>query len=126
MSISKFTIGSFLIAVTLATIVGIINIAAGAGWSIIALSVAIVLALSTTIVAYLIVYTGIHQSAKNFTAFLLGSMLLKMIIGIISVAIVAILFKPFLKTYVIMYFISYFIFTSFEVYGLIRKLRQQN
>jgi predicted membrane-bound mannosyltransferase len=74
-------------------------------------------------VAYAIVYNGLETKITMFTAYITGSMLLKMMIGIMGVTLVALKFKEFATPFVLSYFFCYFIFTSLEVYWLMRKLR---
>lgn len=73
--------------------------------------------------AYVLSYTGIDKATGQFVTFLMMGMITKMFVGIILVVVMVIQFKPLIKEYVTAYFISYFIFTAFEVYGLMRKLR---
>ncbi len=89
-----------------------------------ALVIAILLSLGSTILAYILSYNGLDQKrTQGFITYLMAGMFSKMMIGIISVLIVALEFQFMLKEYVFSFFISYFIFTGFEVYGLMRKLR---
>lgn len=74
-------------------------------------------------IAYLIVSNGIEKSINLFTTYIIGSMLAKMMIGIASIFLVALRFETYSTVYVLTYFFCYFIFTSFEVYALMRKLR---
>lgn len=75
------------------------------------------------IVAYVIVYRGISASIRMFTSYIIGSMMAKMMVGIASTTLIALKFEDFAKEYVLVYFFCYFIFTSFELYSLMRKLR---
>lgn len=75
------------------------------------------------IVAYWIVYTGIEKRITLFTTYVSGSMLIKMAIGIAAVFLVSLKFKEYAAPFVLSYFFCYFIFTSLEVYWLMRKLR---
>lgn len=84
---------------------------------------AIGLASASGIVAYAIVYTGIEKQIRLFTTYVMGSMLLKMMLGIGAVTLVALKYKEFATPFVLSYFFCYFIFTSLEVYWLMRKLR---
>jgi hypothetical protein len=84
---------------------------------------AIVLSAVSSIVAYTIVSSGIQQRIPLFTTYIIGSMLAKMMLGILSITVVALKFKTHSTTYVLSYFSCYFIFTGFEVYALMRKLR---
>ena len=86
-------------------------------------AIAIALSAFSGIMAYAIVSNGIDKAVRFFTSYLIGSMLAKMMLGIASIFLVALKFKPFSSAYVLTYFLCYFIFTSFEVYALMRKLR---
>jgi hypothetical protein len=85
--------------------------------------IAILLSSVSGIVAYLIVYNGLQKSIRMFTSYIMGSMMAKMMIGLMSITLIALKFKGFATTYVLSYFFCYFIFTSFEVYALMRNLR---
>lgn len=86
-------------------------------------AVAMVLSALSGLVAYIIVSNGLDKTIGYFTSYIIGSMLAKLVIGLASVTIVALKFKPFAMVYVLTYFLCYFVFTSFEVYALMRKLR---
>lgn len=87
---------------------------------------AIALAGVSGIIGYLIAYKGITTQVRLFTAYVMGSMFLKMMIGIMGVTVVGLMYKDFAKPFVLVYFFCYFIFTSFEVVTLLRKLRAEN
>lgn len=53
----------------------------------------------------------------------LGGMMGKMFIGIISVVAILLLKKEWKVAYVAAYFFSYFLYTFFEVFVLMRNLR---
>jgi len=76
-----------------------------------------------TLVAYVLSYQGITRNSRQFTMLFLSGMGIKMGIGIISVLIIGLIAKEILSEYVVSFFLSYFVLTTFEVYGLIRKLR---
>lgn len=85
--------------------------------------IAIMLAYIPTMIAYSLTYTGLEKDTTKFVGFLLTGMLAKMLVGIIAIVVVAVSFKVYRNEFVVTYMASYFIFTGFEVYGLIRKLR---
>jgi hypothetical protein len=87
---------------------------------------AILLGGGSGILGYLIAYNGITTRIQQFTAYIMGSMFLKMMIGLVGVTVVALNFKEYATPFVIAYFFCYFIFTSFEVVTLLRKLRTEN
>ena len=84
---------------------------------------AITLSGVSAMIAYMIVYNGLETKIGLFTAYVSGSMLLKMMLGIMGVTLVALKYKEFATPFVLSYFFCYFIFTSLEVYSLMRKLR---
>lgn len=85
--------------------------------------IAILLAYIPTMIAYSLSYTGLEKDTTKFVGFLLTGMLAKMLVGIIAIVVFAVSFKMYRNEFVVTYMVSYFIFTGFEVYGLIRKLR---
>ncbi|MCI4670827.1 MAG: hypothetical protein MRZ79_22015 [Bacteroidia bacterium] len=88
-----------------------------------AVVIATLVAFLPTIVAYSITYSGLEKETTAFIGRLLGGMLVKMLIGVLSIVLVALQFREIRDEYVVSYMISYFVFTGFEVYGLMRKLR---
>lgn len=84
---------------------------------------AILVALFPTFVAYSLTYMGLDKDTTRFVGYLAVGMFGKMLIGILSIVLVAVQFKEVRDEYVVTYIIAYFTFTSFEVYGLIRRLR---
>ena len=97
----------------------------GLGWpySANAVLIAILVALLPTLAAYTLTYLGLDKDTTHFVGYLAVGMLGKMLIGILSILLVAVQFEAVRDEYVVTYIIAYFVFTSFEVYGLIRKLR---
>jgi hypothetical protein len=85
--------------------------------------IAILISALSGIVAYAIVKNGIERSIRLFTSYIIGSMLAKFMIGLSSIMVIALKFKGYVTVYVLSYFFCYFIFTSFEVYTLMRNLR---
>ncbi|MEL6842139.1 MAG: hypothetical protein AAFP02_02905 [Bacteroidota bacterium] len=77
----------------------------------------------TGALAYMITFQGLDKSTRQFSAMLVLGMFSKLLIGLIGVLVIAVEFKPMLKSYVITYMGTYFVFTAFEVYSLMRKLR---
>lgn len=88
-----------------------------------AINYAILVGFLTAVFAYIINYNGLEGGNRKFFASVVVAMSTKMLVGVIIVVIVAVSYKHLVKEYVISYFFSYFIFTAFEVYGLMRKLR---
>ena len=87
------------------------------------MAIAVTISLITTCLAYSINYSNLFKGNRSFMSALVLAMGSKMIIGIISILIVAVQYTGQIKEYVVAYFLSYFIFTAFEVYSLMRKLR---
>lgn len=108
-------------------------VAVGAAWfpiqssygqtGAILVSVAIGLSGISGIIAFLITYSGIKTKIRSFMNYLMGGMLAKLFIGIITVSVVAIKAGPFSMLFVLAYFFAYILFTSFEVFALMRNLR---
>ena len=88
-----------------------------------AIYIAILVGFVTGAFAYVLNYRGLEGGNRRFVASVVVAMSTKMLVGIIIVVIVAVSYQDMVKEYVISYFFSYFIFTAFEVYGLMRKLR---
>jgi fructose-specific phosphotransferase system IIC component len=88
-----------------------------------AIAGAILLTFLTGLMAYVITYIGLDKNIKQFSAMLIMGMFSKLVIGILAVVLVVIEFKSVLKPYVVTYILTYFVFTAFEVYSLMRKLR---
>jgi hypothetical protein len=123
MSILKYSILSICIMVVLMAAAWFLRDALLPPGSIGFVIGAIGLSSISGIIAYAIVFSGIEKRITLFTAYVSGSMLLKMMIGIMCVFIISLKFKEYAAPFVISYFFCYFIFTSLEVYWLMRKLR---
>ncbi len=123
MSIPRFLIFFTIIAVVLIGSAWLISTywitEADLGFMIAAILVSFI----TGGLAYIITYQGLDKSTRQFSAMLVLGMFSKLLIGLIGVLVVAVEFKPMLKSYVSTYMLTYFVFTAFEVYGLMRKLR---
>lgn len=89
-----------------------------------AVVVATLVSFFPTFIAYTITLSGLEKDTSGFINRLLGGMLVKMLIGVLFIVLVALQFREVRDEYVVSYMISYFVFTGFEVYGLMRKLRQ--
>ena len=123
MSVLKYSIMSLLIMVALMATALVLRDMALPPGSLGFVLGAIALSSISGIVAYAIVFSGIEKRITLFTAYVSGSMLLKMMIGIMGVFIIALKFKQYAAPFVLSYFFCYFIFTALEVYWLMRKLR---
>jgi hypothetical protein len=88
-----------------------------------AVSLAIIVSLIPTLLAYILTYRGLDKDTMHFVGFLATGMIGKMLIGILSIVLVALQFEAVRNEYVVTYILAYFAFTTFEVYGLFRKLR---
>ena len=84
---------------------------------------AILLSGCSGLLAYIITFSGLEKKVTMFMTYVMGGMLAKMFIGLMTIMIIAMQFEEFVKPFVLTYFFCYFIFTSFEVYSLMRKLR---
>ena len=83
------------------------------------------LAAVTTAASYAIVYRGLKIRIQQFTAYIMGGMMIKMFLGIISISVIALKFKDITTHYVLTYFLGYLIFTGFEVVTLMTNLRAE-
>lgn len=90
--------------------------------SAMAVAIATLVGFLTTISAYAITYSGMEKGTQQFLSILLTGMALKIVVGLISVVVVALIFKDFAREYVLAYVAAYLVFTVFEVYSLMRKL----
>lgn len=88
--------------------------------------VALALSGLSTMASYSIVYNGLRIRIQRFMGYIMGGMMMKLAVGILSITIVALKFKESASVYVLTFFGSYIIFTAFEVYTLMRNLRPQN
>lgn len=88
-----------------------------------AVGIATAIAFFPTIIAYTLTYSGLDKSTTGFIGLLLTGMFAKMVIGIMAIVVVALRFRPVRDEFVVTYIIAYFLFTGFEVYSLLRKLR---
>ena len=123
MSIARFILFSLLIAAFLVLTAYVAQQYWLPSISFPAMSVAVLISLLTTNLAYSINFKNLFKGNRSFISALLVAMTSKMIIGIISILYVAIQYTDQIKEYVTAYFLSYFAFTAFEVYSLMRKLR---
>ena len=122
MSIPRF-ITIILLLIIVLTGVGYL-IAQRYGYEPLAVVVAISLSGLLTMVAYTLSYKGLDKKEPTtFVAYLLTGMFAKMLVGILTVILIALEYKEIVSEYVVSFFLAYFIFTAFEVYGLMRKLR---
>ena len=123
MKIPQFILFSSLILVLLVALVYVLHIYWIPQTSQMAMFVAIIVSFSTGLLAYILNYTGLEAETRRFMTGVVVAMFTKMLVGIFVVVVVAVSYEDVVKEYVITYFFSYFIFTAFEVYGLMRKLR---
>ncbi len=119
----RFT--SILTALTLALGIGIFACSSSlfAAYNFKIMLIALFLSYISTLGVFILSYNVINKSFKLFMYAVLGSMIAKMALGIFFVILVGIKFKPHILPFVATYFFSYFLFTSFEVWGLMRNLR---
>ncbi|RMG27859.1 MAG: hypothetical protein D6730_06275 [Bacteroidetes bacterium] len=123
MKIPRFILLSTGLALLLLAVLSLLSRYWIPQYSLLAMCAATAVSFVSTIFAYSITYMGLRQHTRNFIGFMMAGMLAKMLAGMLSVIIVAIQFRSVRNEYIVMFFISYFIFTGFEVYGLMRKLR---
>ena len=87
------------------------------------LYIAVLVNLVVTLGAYYLTYRGMTLDHRPFMTKLLGGTMIKLIVGILSILLVALLFRPVIRVYALSYMLAYFLFTGFEVFALLRKLR---
>lgn len=73
--------------------------------------------------AYWAVYARLSDRIPRLMGSIMGSMFGKMLLGIAAIVAVAMLARPQLAAFAVSFLIAYFIFTAFEVYGLMTNLR---
>jgi len=78
---------------------------------------------AASIAAFIITFNGLQKAIRSFSTYLIGGMVAKLLIGIFSISIVALRFRDFAEVFVLSYFFFYLVFTSFEVFALMRNLR---
>lgn len=88
-----------------------------------AVLVAFLVTFVTTLLAYTVTYLGLDKKTNTFVGMLLTGMVVKMLVGLLTIVVVALRYKPIQPEYVTAFLVGYMVFTAFEVYGLIRKLR---
>lgn len=125
MSLAKYIVWSIVIALTL-LLIAIFVVRQNPSLSQIGINAGIGISWISGLAAYAFIIMGIDKNIKKFFFFLMSGMGAKMIMGILSVLVVALFYKPMQKEYVFSFFISYFIFTAFEVLALVLKLRAVN
>lgn len=123
MPIPRFLLLLCLLGLGLAGAAYAVVVGLAPAYSVVAVLAAIGIAFFPTMLAYSITYLGLDKDTSRFVGFLLTGMLGKMLIGILAIILVAIRFRPVRDEFVVAYMVAYFVFTAFEVYGLIRKLR---
>ncbi|MDX1906942.1 MAG: hypothetical protein SF053_07885 [Bacteroidia bacterium] len=126
MSVIRFWTWSSLIAAALLAIGWLLVTGLMPQYSPYAVLVAVLVAWVPALIAYAITYPGLEQNMTGFVGRLLGGMAAKMLTGIMTIVVVAVAFKAQRNEYVVTYILAYFIFTGFEVYSLMRKLRPQS
>ncbi len=122
------TIKRFLVVITIVAVVllgfsfGMLELL-DPSRSFVAVMIAILVSYITTILAYVATFSGLEKKTNTFISYLLTGMIGKMFAGLITIVVVALRFPEVRNEYVAGFMLSYMVFTSFEVYGLIRKLR---
>lgn len=91
--------------------------------SFLAVAIAVFVSYGTTLVAYVATFSGLDKKTNTFISYMLTGMVAKMFAGLITIVVVALRFPEVRNEYVAAFMLAYMVFTSFEVYGLIRKLR---
>lgn len=123
MIVSRFFLFSTLLMLLLVGLGYLIWATSSLELSFSAIFLAIFISFLTAVIAYALTSAGLEKASTQFATLLILGMFAKMVVGIAATLIVALAFKPLIREFVFAYFISYFVFTTFEVYGLMRKLR---
>ncbi len=91
--------------------------------SFLAVAIAVLVSYGTTLIAYTATFCGLDKKTNTFISYMLTGMVAKMFAGLITIVVVALRSPEVRNEYVVAFMLAYMVFTSFEVYGLIRKLR---
>ncbi|MFK7969412.1 MAG: hypothetical protein AB8F95_03545 [Bacteroidia bacterium] len=126
MHTAKYILLSLVIGLLLIGLGVVLTTYVWTDYDTVAISAAVLVSLVAGILAYVMVRSRLHADGKQFMGAIMVGMLIKMAIGLSSVLVVALSFRPVVKEYVTVFFIAYFIFTAFEVYALMRNLRAEN
>jgi hypothetical protein len=79
-----------------------------------------------TIIAYGAAFLGIQKGGEISVYAIMGSIILKLLLSMILVAVYLLKIKVNSINFATQFFSLYFLFTAFEVYGLLVNLRHQN
>lgn len=123
MSVKKFVlVVTIALVVLLASSYGMLQLL-DPSRSFLAVAIAVLVSYGTTLIAYVATFTGLDKKTNTFISYMLTGMVAKMFAGLITIVVVALRFPEVRNEYVAAFMLAYMVFTSFEVYGLIRKLR---
>lgn len=123
MSVKKFVlVVTIALVVLLASSYGMLQLL-DPSKSFLAVAIAVLVSYGTTLIAYVATFTGLDKKTNTFISYMLTGMVAKMFAGLITIVVVALRFPEVRNEYVAAFMLAYMVFTSFEVYGLIRKLR---
>nr|WP_305121741.1 hypothetical protein [Pedobacter mongoliensis] len=79
-----------------------------------------------TIIAYGISVFGIKNGGENSVYIIMSAIVIKLLFSMMFVAVYLLKFRVNSLFFALEFFSLYFLFTSFEVYALLRNLRHQN
>lgn len=123
MTISRFATILTILTIILGGIIVACSTSLFAAYNYKVMLIALLLSYASTLGVFIVSYNVLNKSFKLFMYAILGSMMVKMVLGIFFVIFVGIMYKPHTLAFVGTYFFSYFLFTAFEVWGLLRNLR---
>ena len=79
-----------------------------------------------TIIAYGISVFGIKNGGENSVYIIMSAIIIKLLFSMMFVVVYLLKFRVNSLFFALEFFSLYFLFTSFEVYALLRNLRHQN
>lgn len=79
-----------------------------------------------TLIAYVLAAVGVKRNPETGIMAIMGSIVLKMLFSMAFVLIYSLNYKENGLLFAFNFFSLYLLFTSFEIYGLLRNLRHQN
>lgn len=78
----------------------------------------------TSLFAYLVVYTSLDKNPKMFMSYLFGGIFIKMMTGLTAILVVTWKSKEMAIPFAVTFLVSYLVFTSLEVFFLLKKSRE--
>ena len=82
---------------------------------------ALVLGSLLSLVAYIIVANGLDRNPRGFMTYVMGGMTLKMMVGLACMLAIIFIKREMAMIFIVSFFVAYLIFTSLEIFALLRK-----